>query len=136
MDVVLDKAGVEGLSALLAAVDGDPVVYVAVEDDFCVELDEAGMNVLDDVVLLIKDVVELVGDVVVTVSVGEDLIVELDVVVEPAVVLVVDNELVVKGFVEVVVNNAVLVVVGEVLEVVGVVEVVDTAGEDEAVVDC
>ena len=80
--------------------------------------------------------VELVGDVVVKVSVVEDLIVELDVVIEPAVVLDVDNELVVKGFVEAVVNNVVLVVVGEVLEVVCVAEVVDTAGEDEAVVDC
>ena len=80
--------------------------------------------------------VELVGEVVVKVSVVEDLIVELDVVIEPAVVLDVDNELVVKGFVEAVVNNVVLVVVGEVLEVVGVAEVVDTAGEDKAVVDC
>ena len=80
--------------------------------------------------------VELVGEVVVKVSVVEDLIVDLDVVIKPAVVLDVDNELVVKGFVEAVVNNVVLVVVGEVLEVVGVAEVVDTAGEDKAVVDC
>ena len=117
---------------LLVAVDCDPV-----DDDFCVELEEAGIDVLDDVVVLIKDVVELVGEVVVKVSVcKEDLIVELDVVIEPAVVLDVDNELVVKGFVEAVVNNVVLVVVGEVLEVVGVAEVVDTAGEDKTVVDC
>ena len=80
--------------------------------------------------------VELVGEVVVKVSIVEDLIVELDVVIEPAVVLDVDNELVVKGLVEAVVNNVVLVVVGEVLEVVGVAEVVDTAREDEAVVNC
>ena len=80
--------------------------------------------------------VELVGEVVVKVSVVEDLIFELDVVIEPAVVLDVDNELVVKGLVEAVVNNVVLVVVGEVLEVVGVAEVVDTAREDEAVVNC
>ena len=137
VDVELDEGDVEELRALLVAVEGDPVVYIAVEDDFCVELDEAGMDVLDDVVVLIKDVVELGGDVVVTVGVVEDLIVELDVVVEPAVVLGVDNEPVVKGLVEVVVNNVVLVVVGEVLEVVGVAVVVDdTAGEDEAVVDC
>ena len=80
--------------------------------------------------------VELVGEVIVKVSVVEDLIVELDVVIEPADVLDVDNEPVVKGFVEAVVNNVVLVVVGEGLEVVGVAEVVDTAGEDKAVVDC
>ena len=138
MDVVLDKAGVEGLSALLVIVDCDTVVTDAVVDDLCVELDEAGVDVLGAVVigLLVDDVAELVGDAVVTVVVVEELIVELDVVDEPFVVLIVDGELVVKGFVDALINMAVLVDVDRAFEVEGVAEVVDTVIGDETVVDC
>ena len=138
VDVVLDKAGVEGLSALLVIVDSDTVVTDAVVDDFCVELDEAGVDVLVAAVicLLVDDVVELVGDAVVTVVVVEEFIVELDVVDEPFVVLIVDGELVVKGFVDALVNTAVLVDVDGAFEVEGVAEVVDTVIGDETVVDC